>query len=53
MNYDDTDKETGDGIGISEEALLEEEVSEDEDEAELADEEDGDGIGSIKDKEWE
>lgn len=36
MDYDD-DKEMGDGVGLSEDALLEEEISEDEDKDELPD----------------
>lgn len=44
MDYED-DKEVADGVGLSDDALLEEEISEDEDEDELMDDTD--------EKDWE
>lgn len=44
MDYED-DKEVADGIGLSDDALLEEEISEDEDEDELMDD--------VDEKDWE
>lgn len=44
MDYED-DKEVAEGVGLSDDALLEEEISEDEDEDELADDTD--------EKDWE
>jgi hypothetical protein len=44
MDYED-DKEVAEGVGLSDDALLEEEISEDEDEDELVDDTD--------EKDWE
>lgn len=44
MDYED-DKEVADGVGLSDDALLEEEISEDEDEDELTDD--------VDEKDWE
>jgi len=44
MDYED-DKEVADGIGLSDDALLEEEISEDEDEDEFGNDE--------EEKDWE
>lgn len=45
MNYDD-DKEVEEGVGLSDDALLEEEISEDEDEDEFGDSDE-------EEKDWE